>query len=321
MLNELHITLKEEHAGQIASVGRVRYTLVMISCICYFYYVQHDRVRCTCLRDTSHHRQLNQAFGLGSKEAEGGPNRAITAFWPEIRFTLVVSWWILTRSGTVRLTKITEVLVLQIRLILVRGDAGIISRITLGESLVPALVGNHKGQAEQQDHHDLQGQLVCSLLREIITAHLGDTRSHADRDTGSVGRLLRVEKGVRTDDIAQTHTDKGDGGGHELFGVAASVTVDQGEGEGEDCVRGPGEVCTSVIATPITIARSLTVADQFGRLVLAVCHHDESGDDNEQNGSHQVGTNVEVVRLVANVHAGDTAMSVEEPCETSCLLR
>lgn len=72
---------------------------------------------------------------------------------------------------------------------------------------------------------------------------------------------------------------------------------------------------------PIALARRLTVADQFGRLVLAVCHHDESSDNNEQNGGHQVGTDVEVVRLVADVHAGDTARSVEELCETLCLLR
>lgn len=69
---------------------------------------------------------------------------------------------ICTHSGAARLTKITEVLVLQVRLILVRGDIGIIGGITLGETLVPALVGNHKGQAEQQDNHDLRGQLVAT---------------------------------------------------------------------------------------------------------------------------------------------------------------
>jgi hypothetical protein len=75
--------------------------------------------------------------------------------------------------------------ILPIRQILISSHIGIISIIPLGVLLISPLVRNNKGESKQENDHDL---LVSLVTVDSQKTYFGNSRNHANDDTGRIGR-------------------------------------------------------------------------------------------------------------------------------------
>ena len=126
--------------------------------------------------------------------------------------------------------------ILPIRQILIRSDIGVISIIPLGIFLVSPLVGDNKSESKQEDYHDL---LVSLVTIDSQKTYFGNSRYHANDDTGRIGRrfckcvstdisplgvrLTRFDESIWSDDVADCNTYKDDGTSDNFFCGSANI--------------------------------------------------------------------------------------------------
>jgi hypothetical protein len=84
--------------------------------------------------------------------------------------------------------------ILPIRQILISSHIGIISIIPLGVLLISPLVRNDERESKQKDDHDL---IVSVVTADERKTYFGNSRNHANDDTGRIGR--RFCEDVSTD--------------------------------------------------------------------------------------------------------------------------